>query len=91
MVGVNTDGYTVATAAGAPDMSPLAQRVANAVYHNSPHVLCFTCLAAQEGLEEHDVRTAALVLVTRAGLALVERVCYTCRRTGEMLASRKAA
>jgi hypothetical protein len=36
MVGVNTDGYTVATAAGAPDMSPLAQRVANAVYHNSP-------------------------------------------------------
>jgi hypothetical protein len=30
-------------------MSPMAQRVANAVHHNSPHVLCFNCLAAQQG------------------------------------------
>ena len=72
-------------------MSPVAQRIANAVYQNSPHVLCFTCLAAQEGLNEHDVRAAALVLVARAGLRLARRVCYSCRRANDALVSRKAA
>jgi hypothetical protein len=71
-------------------MSPLAQRVANAVYQNSPHVLCFTCLAAQQGLNEHDVR-AALVWIARSGLTLVRRVCYSCRRMDEILISLKAA
>ena len=72
-------------------MSPLVQRVAAAVYQNSPHVLCFTCLATQQGLNEHEVRAAALVLIARAGLRLVQRVCYACRRTDEMLVSQKAA
>ena len=68
-------------------MSPMAQRVANAVYQNSPQVLCFTCLASQQGLNEHDVRAAALVLVTRAGLRLVQRICDACQRTDELLVS----
>jgi hypothetical protein len=72
-------------------MSPLAQRIANAVSQNSPNVLCFRCLAAQQGLNEHDVRAVALVLVVRAGLGLVRRVCYSCRRTDEVLASQKVA
>lgn len=72
-------------------MSPLAQRIANAVLQNSPHVLCFTCLAAQEGLNEHDVRAAALVLVARTGLRLARRVCSSCRRANDALVSRKAA
>ena len=66
-------------------MSPTAQRVANAVYQNSPRALCFTCLAAQEGLNEHDVRAVSVVVVARAGLTLVQRVCHACRRTDEML------
>jgi hypothetical protein len=72
-------------------MSPVAQRVADAVYQNPSRVLCFACLAAREGLAEHDVRAAALVLVARAGFRLLQRVCYACRRTDEMLVSEKAA
>jgi hypothetical protein len=72
-------------------MSPVAQRVANAVYQNSPRVFCFTCLAAQQALNEHDVRAAAVVLVARAGLTLVRRVCYACGRPDEMLVSQLAA
>jgi hypothetical protein len=72
------------------DMSPVATRVAEAVCRNSSRVLCFACLAAQEGLDEHDVRAAALVLISRAGLILVRRVCYTCQRMDEMLVSRRA-
>jgi hypothetical protein len=72
-------------------MSPLAQRVANAVYQNTPHAYCFACLAAQQDLNEHDVRAAALVLIARAGLRLVRRVCYSCRCMNEALIARKAA
>jgi hypothetical protein len=68
-------------------MSPLAQRVAAAVYQNCPHMLCFTCLAAQQGLNEHDIRAVALVLMARAGLRLVRRVCSLCQRTDEVLVS----
>ena len=70
-------------------VNPLAQRITNAVYQNSPRVYCFTCLAAQQGLNEHDVRAAALVLVTRAGLRLVRRVCFACRQRDEVLAGQK--
>jgi hypothetical protein len=72
-------------------MSPVAQRVADAVYHHAPHVFCFTCLAAQQALNEHDVRAAALVLVARAGLMLVRRICYACGRPDEMLVTQLAA
>ncbi|SRR6266508_750801 len=70
-------------------MSPLAQLVAAAVYQNSPHVLCFTCLAAQQALNEHDIRAVALVLIVRASLQLVQRVCSLCQRTDEALVSQK--
>ena len=70
-------------------MSHLAQRVAHAVYQNAPHLYCFACLAAQQGLKEHDVRAVALVLVTRGGLRLLRRACASCRRIDEMLAARK--
>ena len=68
-------------------MSPLAQRVAAAVHGSSPRVLCFGCLAAQQGLGEHDVRALVLVLISRAGLELVRRPCDSCGRTDEVLAS----
>ena len=66
-------------------MSPLAQRIAHAVYQNSPHFYCFTCLAAQQGVREHDVRAVALTLIVRVGLQLVRRVCSRCQRSGEAL------
>jgi hypothetical protein len=73
-------------------VSPLAQRVADAIRRNgSGVVLCFACLAAQEGLDEHDVRAVALVLVVRAGLSLVRRRCATCGRVDEALIAQKAA
>jgi len=72
-------------------MNPLAQRILNAVYENSPQVLCFTCLAAQQGLTEHDVRAAALVLIARAGLGLERQVCSLCQRPDEALIFRKVA
>jgi hypothetical protein len=72
-------------------MSPLAQRVAATVYRNSPHAICFTCLAAQHELAEHDVRAAALVLIARLGIGLVRRTCYSCRRVDEVLIAETAA
>jgi hypothetical protein len=72
-------------------MTPLAQRIANAVYQNSPRVLCFTCLAAQQAVKEHDLRTIALVLMTRAGLRVVRRGCSACQRAGEVLLAQNAA
>jgi len=72
-------------------MSPLAQRVAAAVYQNAPRMLCFTCLATQQGLKEHDIRAVAMVLITRAGLGLVQRVCSLCQRTDEVLVSSTGA
>jgi hypothetical protein len=72
-------------------LSPLAQRIADAVHKNQPRPFCFACLAAQEGVREHDVRAVALVLIVRAGLRLVQRVCSRCQRAGETLAARKLA
>jgi hypothetical protein len=72
-------------------MGALAQQVAAIVHRNSPNVLCLTCLAAQHGLPEHDVRAVALVLITRADLQLVRRVCSSCQRAEELLAVPKAA
>ncbi len=72
-------------------MSPLAQRIAHAVYQNSPKFYCFACLAAQQEVEEHDVRAAALILIVRAGLRLVRRVCSRCQRSGEALVAQKLA
>lgn len=72
-------------------MSPLAQRIAHAVYENSPRLLCFPCLAAQLEVKEHDVRAVALVLIMRTGLRLVRRVCSRCQCSAEALVARKLA
>jgi hypothetical protein len=72
-------------------MSPIAQRIAHAVYQNSPNSYCFACLAAQQGVKEHDVRAIALVLIVRAGLRLGRRVCSRCQRSGEALFAQKLA
>lgn len=72
-------------------MNDTASRIGAAVYQNSQRVLCFSCLAKQQGLREHDVRAAALVLITRAGLQLVARMCSSCGRKDDLLAIRKAA
>jgi hypothetical protein len=72
-------------------MSPLAQRVAGAVYQNAPRALCFGCVAAQQGLKEHDVRGVAVVLVARAGLRLARRACTSCHRVEELLLVKNVA
>jgi hypothetical protein len=72
-------------------MSPTAVRVAQAVYRYSPGAVCFSCLAKQEGLQEHDVRAMALVLICRAGLHAVQRSCASCHRLGDTLIAQKAA
>jgi len=72
-------------------VSPLAQRVADAIRRNGSVALCFGCLAAQQGLKEHDVRAVALVLTVRAGLQLVRRRCASCRRVDDVLIAQKAA
>lgn len=71
-------------------MRPLVQRVAEGVRTNDPHALCFACLASQQGLKEHDVRDAALVLIARTGHQLDRRVCNSCGREGEVIVSRQA-
>ena len=73
------------------DVNALAKRVGDAVYQNSPNCLCFTCLAAQQRLSEHDVRAAAMVLLARAGLGLVRKPCHACGRTGDMMIVLEAA
>jgi hypothetical protein len=70
-------------------IDPFAERIARTVYENSPRLYCFTCLAAQLGLSEHDLRATALMLVARAGLRLTRRACSTCRRTHEALTAQK--
>ena len=70
-------------------MTPFAQRIATAVYDNSPALFCFACLAAQQGAKEHDVRAVALIAIMRGGLQLVRRVCSRCHRTSEALAPQK--
>ena len=72
-------------------MNPLAQRVAGVVSQSAPNVLCFSCLARQHGFREHDVRAAALVLITRAGFELSQRVCSSCQCLHELLSLARAA
>ena len=72
-------------------MSPLAERIASAVYQNSPRLYCFTCLAAQLRVKEHDVRAVSVVLVVREGHRLVRRVCSGCGRLGESLVIERLA
>ena len=72
-------------------MSPTAARVAQVVYRYSPSAVCFSCLAEQERLKEHDVRAMALVLIVRAGLNAVRQPCASCGRLGEALVAQKAA
>jgi hypothetical protein len=72
-------------------MNATAQRVAEAVHANEPATLCFSCLAAQQRMKEHDVRDVAVVLVARAGLGLAQRPCSSCRRVADVLLGRHAA
>ena len=55
---------------------------------NLPHTLCFHCLAAKQGIQEHDARAAALVLIARADFDVVTRLCDSCLQTGESLVFR---
>lgn len=71
-------------------MGDLAQRIA-AVVHSKPSGVCFACLARTHALREHDLRSVALVLITRGGLQLVRRTCSSCQRTDDLLAVKKAA
>ena len=72
-------------------MTPLAQRIATAVNENSPRVTCLTCLAAQQGVKEHDVRGVALMLIVRANLRFMRRRCSSCHRVGDVLLARNVA
>jgi hypothetical protein len=72
-------------------MNPLAQRLAGAVARNAPRVLCFACLAAQQGVAEHEARGVALVLVVRAGLRIARRRCAACERVADALLAQGVA
>jgi mono/diheme cytochrome c family protein len=53
--------------------------------------MCLSCLARREGVAEHDVRSAALVLIVRQGLRLVQRTCSDCHHPGEALVVQQSA
>lgn len=72
-------------------MTPLAQRIGRAVHRNAPNPMCLSCLARREGVAEHDVRSAALVLIVRQGLRLVQRTCSDCHHPGEALVVQQSA
>jgi hypothetical protein len=72
-------------------MNPVAERIANVVYQNTPGAVCFSCLAELEGLREHAVRTVALILMVRAGLHAVRQSCAVCRQVADALTAQKAA
>ena len=72
-------------------MNPVAERIADVVYQNAPCAVCFACLAEQEGLREHDVRTVALILIVRAGLHAVRQSCAVCRKVADALIAQRAA
>ena len=69
-------------------MNPIAEGIARTVLRNFPHTLCFSCLAVKQGIQEHDVRAAALVLIARAHFDVVTRVCDSCLRSDESLVFR---
>jgi hypothetical protein len=70
-------------------VNPIAEGIACAVLQNFPHTLCFHCLAAEQGITEHDARAAALVLIARDHFDVVRRFCHSCQRTEESLVSQK--
>ena len=70
-------------------VNPIAEAIARAVLQNFPHTLCFHCLAAEQGIKEHDARAAALVLIARDHFDVVRRICHSCQRPEESLVSQK--
>ena len=72
-------------------VNPIAEGIARAVLQNVPHTLCFHCLAAEQGITEHDARAAALVLIARDHFDVVRRMCHSCQRTDESIVSHKDA
>jgi hypothetical protein len=66
-------------------MTPLVDRLTNAVVQSYPYALCFACLAMDELVSEPEVRDAAQVAVIRDGLRVVRRVCYRCAKVDDML------
>jgi hypothetical protein len=70
-------------------MNPIAEGIARAVLQSFPDPLCFRCLAAKQGITEHDARAAVLVLIARDHFAVVRRICHLCQRTDESLVSQK--
>jgi len=70
-------------------VNPIAEGLARAVLQSFPHPLCFRCLAAGQGIKEHDARAAALVLIARDHFDVVRRICHSCQRTDESLVSQK--
>ena len=78
-------------AGGRSPLAAVAHLVAEAVRDSGARVLCFRCLAAQQGLSEHDVRAVALVLLARAGFELVRRACASCQRVEGVLVAQEVA
>lgn len=72
-------------------MTPLAQSIGNLLHQSAPRPLCLSCLALQQGVAQHDVRSVALVLMVRQGVSLVQRTCAHCHRVGEALVAQKSA
>jgi hypothetical protein len=70
-------------------VNPIAEGIARAVLQNFPHTLCFRCLAAEQGIKEHDARAAALVLIARDTFMIVRQVCHACQCTEETLVFEK--
>ena len=66
-------------------MQSVALRVADGVRLNAPRAVCFACLASQQGVSEHDVRDAALVLIARTGVRLERGVCCECGRPADVI------
>ena len=52
------------------------------------HVYCFPCLALQLRIIEPHVRIAAQILVLRGSFYRAPGVCYSCRRTDDVLVAR---
>jgi hypothetical protein len=47
---------------------------------------CCDCLAVKLAQLPKDVRNAAQLLILQPGFSMVRRVCYSCRRTQDILA-----
>jgi hypothetical protein len=62
-----------------------AEKITRAVVEHHPYTLCFSCLAVEVAMSEFDTRQVAQVAVLRDGLRLLQRVCYRCNRTDDVL------